>query len=78
MLFPVTSKEVIPDGAWNCDNRPVEGAEKKALDRVPIFVNTKTAAIRVLEAEKNKNAQRQPAKISRQICHYAVAEFFMA
>ena len=36
------------------------------------------ACIRILKAEKDKDAQRQTAGIPRQVCHYAVAKFFSA
>ena len=68
---------MIPDSAWNCDNRPIQGAEKKALYRVSVFVNAQAAALmRILDAQKKKDAQGQAPAVSGQICHNTVAEFF--
>lgn len=76
MFFPKTSKKVIPDGAWNYNNKPIQGAKKEALYRVPIFVNAEAAASsRALAADESKDSQRQSAAISRQIGHNAVAIF---
>lgn len=77
MSFPEAGKKVIPNSAWDCDDRPVQGAEKKALYRMPVFVGAEAAAvIRILKAEENKNAQRQAPEVSGQICHETVAESF--
>ena len=77
MLFSVTGKKVIPDCTGNDDNNPVQRTEEKALDRVPIFVDTKTAAFtRTAGAEKNEDTQRQSPAISGQIGNDAVAKLF--
>ena len=77
MRFSITGKKMIPNSARNGNNDPIQGAEEKALDRVPVFVNTKAAAFtRTTDTEKNKDAQRQPAAISGQVGSNAVAESF--
>ena len=59
-------------------DKPVQGAEEKALYRMPVLVNTETTAVtRVLGAEKDKDTQRQASAVSGQIGHNAVTEFFM-
>ena len=68
---------MIPDNAWDSDHDPVQGTEEKTLDRVPIFVGAKAAAfISAMDAEENKDSQRQPAVVSRQIDNNAVVEPF--
>ena len=43
--------------AVDSDHDPVQGAEKKALDRVPIFVGAKSAAFfSAIDAEENKDS----------------------
>lgn len=70
---------MIPDGAREDDKEPIQGAEKKTLYRMSVFVDAEAAAlICVLDAEKNKDAQRQPAKIAGQTGHNAVMECFTA
>lgn len=57
---------MIPNGAREDDKKPIQRTKKKTLDRVSVFMDAEAAALlRVLYAEKNKDAQRQPAKISR-------------
>lgn len=75
MLFSVTRKKVKPNGAGENDGDPIQGTEKKTLDRVPVFVDTETAAfVRVVNAEKDKDAQRQAPAVPGQIGDDAVAE----
>ena len=79
MPFSVTGKEMIPDGTWNYDNKPIQGAKKEALYRVPIFVNAEAAASsRTLATDESKDPQRQSAAISGQIRHDAAAKFLAA
>ncbi len=78
MFSPETSKEMTPDNTGEGDDKPVQGAEEKALYRMPVLVNTETMAVtRVLGAEKDKDTQRQASAVSGQIGHNAVTEFFM-
>ena len=68
---------MIPDNAGDSDHDPVQGAEEKALDRVPIFVGAKSAAFfSAMDAEENKDSQRQPSMVSRQIGNNAVVKPF--
>lgn len=79
MLFSITYKEMKPNGAGENDGDPIQGTEKKALDRVPVFVDTETAAfVRIVNAEKDKDAQGQAPAVSGQIGDDAVAEPFTA
>ena len=45
MRFPKTGKEMIPDSAWDDDNRPVQGPEKEALDCMPVFMYAEAAVL---------------------------------
>ena len=68
---------MIPDNTWNGDNDPIQGAEEKALDCVPVFVNAKAIALLcVADTEKNENAQRQAPAISGQAGNDGVVERF--
>lgn len=79
MLFSITREEVKPNGAWEHNGDPIQGTEKKALYRVSIFVDAETVAfVRIMNAEENKDAQRQASAIPRQIGNNAVAEAFTA
>ncbi len=70
---------MIPDDAREDNDKPVQRAEKKALDRVSIFMHTEAAALaRALRTNKKEDAQRQPSAIPRQIGHKTIAEGFMA
>ena len=63
---------MVPDGAGDHDNGPVQGAEEEALDRVPVLVYPQRGAL--LAAEKEEDPQRQPAPAFRQIGDDAVEE----
>ena len=68
---------MTPNNAWDSNHNPVQGAEEKALDRVPIFVGTKTITfISALDAEENKDSQGQSSAVSRQIGNNAVVKSF--
>lgn len=76
IFFPKTNKKMIPNGAWNYNNKPIQVAKKEALYRVSIFVCSKAAALFcALEAEEYEDPQRQSTVISRQIGHNTVAIF---
>lgn len=71
-VFSVTAKEMIPYGAGNHNDDPIQGAEEQALNRVPVFMDAKGAG--VTRAEENKDTQRQAPAVSGQISNDAVAE----
>lgn len=65
MRFPKTGKEMIPDSAWDDDNRPVQWPEKEALDCMPVFMYAEAAVLAwVFYAEENEDAQRQASTVS--------------
>ncbi len=76
VFFSITGKKMIPDGAWDHNKDPIERAEEKALDRVPVFMDTKASGI--VRTQENEDAQRQASTISGQTGNDTVAETFSA
>lgn len=71
-FFPVSGKEMIPDGAGDHDNDPVQRAEEQALDRVPVLMDAEPPD--VAGAQENEDPQRQSSAVPGQTGDEAVAE----
>lgn len=75
MLSPIAGKAMAPNDAWECDDKPIQRAEKQALNRMSVLMRAKAEVILCRAgAEKNENSQRQAPAIPGQIGDNAVAE----